>query len=216
MRPRFQIILSNRQVPGTPVQPAGFWGPYQELWCWRRSRDSGHRGFNCRAHPRFRDCRCVGHIVNDRNSHRDCQGSLCPLKTNKRLSRIGASTIPCELEPWCHFDSNWGSISRPTVVKTTLNVAPPSGAILGLKPVTMCFNRETDEWQPRIQSLLRSGFGAKISQQIISVTRSLAGKFRRQAPSSQTNSFLGSNFRDNKPFRRTQRDIPIDQFFLTV
>ena len=25
MRPRFQIILSNRQVPGTPVQPAGFW-----------------------------------------------------------------------------------------------------------------------------------------------------------------------------------------------
>jgi uncharacterized membrane protein len=26
MRPRFQIILSNRQVPGTPVQPAGFWG----------------------------------------------------------------------------------------------------------------------------------------------------------------------------------------------
>lgn len=26
MRPRFQITLSNRQVPGTPVQPSGFWG----------------------------------------------------------------------------------------------------------------------------------------------------------------------------------------------
>lgn len=26
MRPRFQITLSNRQVPGTPVQPPGFWG----------------------------------------------------------------------------------------------------------------------------------------------------------------------------------------------
>jgi hypothetical protein len=26
MRPRFQIILSNRRVPGTPVQPSGFWG----------------------------------------------------------------------------------------------------------------------------------------------------------------------------------------------
>lgn len=25
MRPRFQIILSNRQIPGTPVQPSGFW-----------------------------------------------------------------------------------------------------------------------------------------------------------------------------------------------
>jgi len=26
MRPRFRIILANRQVPGTPVQPVGFWG----------------------------------------------------------------------------------------------------------------------------------------------------------------------------------------------
>jgi hypothetical protein len=25
MRSRFQIILANRQIPGTPVQPSGFW-----------------------------------------------------------------------------------------------------------------------------------------------------------------------------------------------
>jgi uncharacterized membrane protein len=25
MRSRFQIILANRQIPGTPIQPSGFW-----------------------------------------------------------------------------------------------------------------------------------------------------------------------------------------------
>lgn len=33
---------------------------------------------------------------------------------------------------------------------------------------------------------------------------------------AQAISFRGSNFRDNKPLGRTQRDVPVDQFFLTV
>jgi uncharacterized membrane protein len=32
MRPRFQIILSNRQVPGTPIQPSGFWSRIKRFW----------------------------------------------------------------------------------------------------------------------------------------------------------------------------------------
>jgi uncharacterized membrane protein len=32
MSPRFQIILSNnRQIPGTPVQPPGFWSRVKRL-----------------------------------------------------------------------------------------------------------------------------------------------------------------------------------------
>jgi Flp pilus assembly protein TadB len=32
MRSRFQITLSNRQVPGTPIQRAGFWSRIKRFW----------------------------------------------------------------------------------------------------------------------------------------------------------------------------------------
>ena len=32
MRSRFQIILSNRQIPGTPIQPPGFWRRIKRFW----------------------------------------------------------------------------------------------------------------------------------------------------------------------------------------
>jgi uncharacterized membrane protein len=32
MRSRFQIILSNRQVAGTPIQPSGFWSRIKRFW----------------------------------------------------------------------------------------------------------------------------------------------------------------------------------------
>lgn len=32
MRSRFQIILQNRQLPGTPVQPSGFWSRIKRFW----------------------------------------------------------------------------------------------------------------------------------------------------------------------------------------
>jgi len=32
MRSRFQIILPNRQLPGTPVQASGFWNRIKRFW----------------------------------------------------------------------------------------------------------------------------------------------------------------------------------------
>jgi Flp pilus assembly protein TadB len=32
MRSRFQITVSNRQVPGTPVQRSGFWSRIKRFW----------------------------------------------------------------------------------------------------------------------------------------------------------------------------------------
>ena len=32
MRSRFQIILSNRQVAGTPIQPVSFWSRIKRFW----------------------------------------------------------------------------------------------------------------------------------------------------------------------------------------
>lgn len=32
VRSRFQITLSNRQTPGTPVQPSGFWSRVKRFW----------------------------------------------------------------------------------------------------------------------------------------------------------------------------------------
>ncbi|MFL6387078.1 MAG: hypothetical protein ACJ71U_06275 [Terriglobales bacterium] len=32
MRSQFQIILQNRQLPGTPVQPSGFWNRIKRFW----------------------------------------------------------------------------------------------------------------------------------------------------------------------------------------
>lgn|GEM_PF-3541656 len=32
MRSRFQIILPNRQLPGTPVQSSGFWNRIKRFW----------------------------------------------------------------------------------------------------------------------------------------------------------------------------------------
>src|SRR5690242_14410550 len=58
--------------------------PHQEVLGWCSSCDGSHCRFDCCAYPRFRDRRYVGNIVNDWNGHRDCQGSLGALKTNKR------------------------------------------------------------------------------------------------------------------------------------
>jgi hypothetical protein len=87
--------------------------PHQEVLGWRGACDCSRRRFDCRVYPRFRDCRCVGNIVNDWSSHHSCEGSPGALKTSKRL--ITKLSVIC-----------WGSRFKSRISRSRKGVAGPA------------------------------------------------------------------------------------------
>jgi hypothetical protein len=97
MRSRLQIILSSRQIPGTPIQPSGFWSRIKRFWAGVALATVGVAVLIAALILGSVIAVVLAILLMIWNSHRDCQGSPGALKTRMWVPSL--STPDTRLAP---------------------------------------------------------------------------------------------------------------------